>query len=163
MQTLPLKSWRRIRRLVRKNPPPNGVRESHGHILTLLLLKETNARDLDTEDPATEESAPEKNSIKEANAEGQLSDTVDEIRIQASAKHMTFASSFFKKALLGGWKESESYLQNGSVEVIAEDWDCDALLIVLRAIHCQFLEIPNEVTLEMLAKIAVVANYYDCK
>ncbi|CAI7624675.1 unnamed protein product [Penicillium manginii] len=43
-----------------------------------------------------------------------------EFRIQVSAKHMMFASSFFKKCLTGAWKESETYQQKGLVEVTAE-------------------------------------------
>jgi hypothetical protein len=84
-------------------------------------------------------------------------------RIQVSAKHLILASSVFKKILTSGWKESITYLQKGSVENTAESWDIDALLIMLRIIHCQFYHIPRKMTLEMLAKVAVLADYYDCR
>ena len=84
-------------------------------------------------------------------------------RIQVSAKHLTLASPVFKNILTGGWKESVTYLQQGSVEITAESWDIEALLILLRIIHCQYYHIPRKLTLEVLAKVAVVAEYYDCR
>ncbi|PLN85061.1 hypothetical protein BDW42DRAFT_18673 [Aspergillus taichungensis] len=84
-------------------------------------------------------------------------------RIQVSAKHLTFASPVFKNILTGGWKESVTYLQQGSVEITAESWDIDALLILLRIIHCQYHHIPLKLTLEVLAKIAALAEYYNCR
>lgn len=73
------------------------------------------------------------------------------------------ASPVFKKLLSGGWKENVTFLQKGSVEITAEGWDTEALLIMLRAMHCQHHSIPRTVTLEMLAKVAVLVDYYKCK
>ncbi|KAB8204856.1 hypothetical protein BDV34DRAFT_213609 [Aspergillus parasiticus] len=84
-------------------------------------------------------------------------------RIQVSAKHLILASPVFKKILTGGWKESVTYLQKGSVEITAESWDIEALLILLHAIHGQQYHVPRKLTLEMLAKVAVLVDYYDCK
>ncbi|KAL4772406.1 hypothetical protein BDW60DRAFT_222340 [Aspergillus nidulans var. acristatus] len=84
-------------------------------------------------------------------------------RIQVSAKHLILASSVFRKILTGGWKESITYLQKGSVEITADSWDLDALLIMLRILHCQSYQIPRKMTLEMLAKVGVLADYYDCR
>lgn len=114
---------------------------------------------------ASDDAATEEVVTDEAAAEKQTQDPMDgrELRIQVSAKHLTFASSFFKNTLTGRWKESETYQQQGSVEIIAEDWDSEALLIILRAMHCQYNLMPQKVTLEMLAKIATIADYYDCK
>jgi hypothetical protein len=118
-----------------------------------------------TEEPATEEPATEELATDKAAAESHMHQPMDrrELRIQVSAKHMIFASSFFKKTLTGGWKEGQNFLQKGSVEITADDWDSEALLIILRAIHGQYNQIPRKVTLEMLAKIAAIADYYDCK
>ncbi|CRG92731.1 hypothetical protein PISL3812_09797 [Talaromyces islandicus] len=84
-------------------------------------------------------------------------------RIQVSAKHLMFASSFFRKLLTGLWKENVTNLERSPVEITAEDWDIEALLILLRAIHGQQYQILRKLTLEMLAKVAVLADYYDCK
>ncbi|KAE8131641.1 hypothetical protein BDV38DRAFT_288513 [Aspergillus pseudotamarii] len=83
--------------------------------------------------------------------------------IQVSAKHLILASPVFKKILTGGWKESVTYLQKGTVEITAEGWDLEALLILLRAIHGQQYQVPRKLTLAMLANVAVLADYYDCK
>ncbi|KAL4951824.1 hypothetical protein BDW69DRAFT_31181 [Aspergillus filifer] len=84
-------------------------------------------------------------------------------RIKVSAKHLILASSVFKNMLTGGWEESIDYLQKGSVEITAESWDIDVFMILLRIIHCKYSRIPQQLDLESLAKIAVLADYYDCK
>ncbi|KAL6230203.1 hypothetical protein BDW75DRAFT_234590 [Aspergillus navahoensis] len=84
-------------------------------------------------------------------------------RIQVSAKHLILASPVFKKILTGRWKESIAYAQKGSVEITAESWDLEALLVLLRTIHGQNYLIPRKLTLELLAKVAVLADYYDCR
>ncbi|KAJ5404243.1 hypothetical protein N7509_004114 [Penicillium cosmopolitanum] len=103
------------------------------------------------EEPASDETTPQEPSAVKS-----------EPRIQVSAKHMIFASSFFKKSLTGGWKETKD-LQQGSVEIIADDWDLQAFMIVLYAIHGQFKKVPQTVSVEILAKVAVIVDYYDCK
>ncbi|BCS00359.1 uncharacterized protein AKAW2_50700S [Aspergillus luchuensis] len=122
----------------------------------------------DGEQPAgqTDEKRLAKEQPPETPAEdAPLSETPEEnrFRIRVSAKHLMFASPVFRNMLTGGWKESMTYLSKGSVEITAESWDIEALLILLRAIHGQQSEIPRKLSLEMLAKVAVLINYYDCK
>lgn len=97
--------------------------------------------------------------------DGHLSETPDEkcFRIQVSGRHLILASPIFSKMLTGTWKESTTYQSKGSVEITAEDWDIEAFLILLRAIHAQQSQIPRKLSLEMLANVAVLINYYDCK
>ncbi|KAJ5322612.1 hypothetical protein N7452_010901 [Penicillium brevicompactum] len=59
------------------------------------------------------------------------------VYIQVSAKHMMLASPVFKAMLTSGWKESAQFSQKGYVE--------------------------RNLTLEMLAKVAVIADFYGCK
>ncbi|KAJ9294869.1 hypothetical protein DTO271G3_6431 [Paecilomyces variotii] len=87
----------------------------------------------------------------------------ESFRIQVSAKHLVLASPVFKQILTGGWKESVTYLQKGSVEITTEGWDIEALLILLRVMHCQNYQVPRKLTLEMVAKVAVIADYYECE
>ncbi|RAL02499.1 uncharacterized protein BO80DRAFT_379015 [Aspergillus ibericus CBS 121593] len=114
---------------------------------------------------STEEPPAEEQPVEEQAETGSSPESPDEdcIRIQVSAKHLIFASSVFKKTLTGGWKESVTYLQKGSVEITAEGWDLVALLILLRAIHGQYYSVPRKLTLERLAKVAVLIDYYKCK
>ncbi|KGO75963.1 Uncharacterized protein PITC_073390 [Penicillium italicum] len=133
-------------------------------------VEETATVEPTTEEPTAEEPTAEEPTAEEPTAEDPTAEesaaefgTLDYVRIQVSAKHLTFASSVFKKILTGGWKESIAYLQKGSVEITAESWDTEAFLILLRAIHGQYYYIPRKLTLEMLAKVAMIADYYECK
>lgn len=123
-------------------------------------IEEPAAEDPAAEDPVAEEPAAEEPAAGEP-AEEQVYEPL--VKIQVSAKHLIFASSVFKRILTGGWKESTIYLQKGSVEITAESWDIGALLILLHAIHGKYRRIPRKLTLEMLAKVAVIADYYECK
>ncbi|RAH47768.1 BTB/POZ domain-containing protein [Aspergillus brunneoviolaceus CBS 621.78] len=84
-------------------------------------------------------------------------------RILVSGKHLALASSYFKKMLRGTWKETTSHLPADPMVLAAKGWDLEALLIVLKVLHCQSSQIPRKLSLEMIAKIAVVADYYQCK
>ncbi|KAH8431698.1 uncharacterized protein LDX57_009352 [Aspergillus melleus] len=112
--------------------------------------------DRHTEEPAHE-------FAKESDSERAGQPEENCIHIQVSAKHLILASSVFKKILTGSWKEGIAYLQEGSVEITAQGWNTEALLVMLRIIHCQSYDVPRKLTLEMLAKIAVLADYYDCR
>ncbi|KAL2825235.1 hypothetical protein BJY01DRAFT_241588 [Aspergillus pseudoustus] len=83
-------------------------------------------------------------------------------RIQVSAKHLILASPVLKTLLTGGWKENVTLLEKGSVEITAESWDLDALLIVLWIIHGKDSLVSRVITLEMFAKIALIVDYYEC-
>jgi hypothetical protein len=67
-------------------------------------------------------------SVSEAHDEGPF-------RIQVSAKHLMLASPYFKESLSGRWKESVGFLEKGSGEIPATNWDIEAFIILLRAIH----------------------------
>ncbi|OAT01315.1 uncharacterized protein BDCG_17032 [Blastomyces dermatitidis ER-3] len=84
-------------------------------------------------------------------------------RIQVSAKHLTLASPVFKKTFTGGWKESVNFLESCSVEITMDGWDLETLLILLRIIHCQHYIVPRKLGLELLAKVTVLSDYYDCQ
>ncbi|KAJ5424577.1 hypothetical protein N7445_010550 [Penicillium cf. griseofulvum] len=134
------------------------------------IVDEYAAEEYAAEEPVVDEYAAEESAAVEPAAEEYAAEesaaefgTPNYVRIKVSAKHLTFASSVFKNILTGGWKESFTYLQKGSVEITAESWDTEAFLILLRAIHGQYYYIPRKLTLEMLAKVAVIADYYECK
>ncbi|KAK8121882.1 hypothetical protein PG984_010552 [Apiospora sp. TS-2023a] len=77
-------------------------------------------------------------------------------RFRLSSKHLTMASAYFKKMLQGPWKESNA----STLE--AFDWDPDAMVILMNIIHGRHRKVPRTVDLEMFAKIAIIADYYDC-
>ncbi|KAJ5648547.1 hypothetical protein N7490_004919 [Penicillium lividum] len=117
-------------------------------------------------EPALEKSEPvAEEDLEPAPEEPAVDDPAAQVifRIQVSAKHLSFASPVFKTMLKGGWKESTNFLQKGTVEFTAESWDAEALLILFRAMHGQYRLITQKLTLEMLAKVTVIDDYYECK
>ncbi|RAL10220.1 uncharacterized protein BO97DRAFT_416241 [Aspergillus homomorphus CBS 101889] len=82
---------------------------------------------------------------------------------RVSAAHLTFVSPVFVRALYGNWKEALALREQGWVELRLSNWDRDALLLLLEIIHCQNARVPSALSLEQLAKVAVIADYYDCK
>ncbi|KAJ5183240.1 hypothetical protein N7492_000856 [Penicillium capsulatum] len=132
--------------------------------------EEAAAEEYPADVPAAEEAAAEEYpaavpAAEEAAVQGGFTELAVRscFRIQVSAKHLMLASPVFKKILTGGWKESITYFQQGSIEITAESWDIEALMILLRVIHGKYHHVPRKLTLEMLAKIGVIADYYDCK
>lgn len=49
------------------------------------------------------------------------------------------------------------------MEITADSWDIEAFLILLHIIHGRYYQTPRKITLETLAKVAVLADYYDCR
>lgn len=114
------------------------------------------------DDRQTEEQQDQNVDNNQKNSE--TKDSTEKIfRIQASAKHLELVSPVFKKLLTGGWKETAELQDKGRVEITIEDWDIEALLILLRIIHCRHDNIPRTVSLEVLAKIALLVDYYQCR
>jgi hypothetical protein len=86
-----------------------------------------------------------------------------EVRIQVSAKHLSVGSPVFDRMLYEGWKEGKEFKEKGSIELVVDNWDIDALLVVLNILHSRLHQVPHRLSVEQLAKIAVVADYYDCQ
>ncbi len=79
-----------------------------------------------------------------------------------SSRHLILASSWFRRALTKEtWRESERNGPDGRFQIIAQNWDSEALLIVFRIIHLRHKQVPHTVSLEMAAKIAVLVDYYE--
>ncbi|KAF2833444.1 hypothetical protein CC86DRAFT_415193 [Ophiobolus disseminans] len=84
------------------------------------------------------------------------------IHYHCSAAHLKLASKTFEKALSGEWAESVRK-DNGRHYIIVEDWDEAALCILLNIIHLRNDQVPSEIDLEMLAKIATLIDYYQSR
>ncbi|KAK1143394.1 hypothetical protein N8T08_006722 [Aspergillus melleus] len=76
---------------------------------------------------------------------------------------ITLASASFERALKRGWKEGTSLLEKGSVEIPADGWDLEAFLILIDIFHARPQKVPKAVSLELLAKVTVLADYYECQ
>lgn len=84
------------------------------------------------------------------------------VRFLLSSRHLALASRYFKAELNGPWTEATADSTDGLRHVEASDWDDQALLLLMRVLHGLNSEVPRKISLEMLAKIAVLVDYYDC-
>ncbi|KAE8397272.1 hypothetical protein BDV37DRAFT_277048 [Aspergillus pseudonomiae] len=114
--------------------------------------------ELPAEEPPTEEPPAE-----EPPAEEPEHVKTQVFRIQASAKHLILASPVFQEALTEGWKEGFHLLEKGAVEITISGWDLDAFLILMNIFHCRPQNLPRDISLELLAKVAILADYYQCQ
>jgi hypothetical protein len=81
-----------------------------------------------------------------------------------SSRHLALASGYFKSSLADdGWIEGQTSATDGKYHLSASDWDPEALLILLQILHLRNRSVPRSPTLEMLAKVAVLVDYYRCR
>ncbi|RMZ67717.1 Nuclear pore [Pyrenophora seminiperda CCB06] len=72
------------------------------------------------------------------------------------------ASPWFRRTLTRKeFAESLRDPSDGRYHIQANDWDEEALLILLNIFHVRTRRVPATVSLEMLAKIAVLVDYYE--
>ncbi|KAL8377969.1 hypothetical protein RB595_008586 [Gaeumannomyces hyphopodioides] len=79
-----------------------------------------------------------------------------EVRFRLSSRHLSLASPYFKAMLDGDWKESNDRVAS------AKDWDEEALVVLMCIIHGRTRFVPRTISLDLLAKIAVLVDYYKC-
>lgn len=82
------------------------------------------------------------------------------MRMQVSSRHLILASTYFKLMFQNDWKETCS--ANGLFEIVMENWDSDAMLILMNIIHGHTRNVKRTVSLEILAKLAVLVDYFQC-
>ncbi|KAI1467648.1 uncharacterized protein F4812DRAFT_404132 [Daldinia caldariorum] len=85
-----------------------------------------------------------------------------QVKFRVSSKHLCLASEYFKRLLQGPWKEATSTSEDGLRHVDAYHWDQEAMLTLMQIIHGRNYHLPLYPTLEYLAKIAVLVDYYQC-
>ncbi|KAK2766914.1 hypothetical protein FQN54_006229 [Arachnomyces sp. PD_36] len=85
-----------------------------------------------------------------------------ETHYRVSSRHLILASEYFKRTLGPEWKEGATLKSDGHVTVHAEGWDGEAFLILLNIIHGHTRKVPKSIDLDMLAKIALLVDYYQC-
>ena len=84
------------------------------------------------------------------------------MQLRVSSRHLILASPYFKGALNGPFKEATSVSADGYRHIFADDWDPEAFLILIHIIHGRNRQVPRLVSLELLAKIAALVDYYGC-
>jgi hypothetical protein len=87
---------------------------------------------------------------------------LEHVEMRVSSRHLTLASPYWDRMLNGEMKEADNLRKNGIVKIAIEDVDADALLLVFNIVHCKTYQVPRQVDLDMLAKIAVTVDIYQC-
>jgi hypothetical protein len=83
-------------------------------------------------------------------------------QILVSSKHLSLASSYFRRNLGSGLLESHTLTTNGYVELRITDQDPQAMLIVMNIIHGRTRLVPRKVDLDTLTVFAILVDYLDC-
>ncbi|KAF1997269.1 hypothetical protein P154DRAFT_606539 [Amniculicola lignicola CBS 123094] len=85
------------------------------------------------------------------------------IQFHVCAGNLMSASPWFNRALKkDGWMEGNREGEDRQHRLSAEGWDEEAFKILMNVFHLRHRKIPQSVSLEMLAKIAVLVDYYEC-
>ncbi|KAF5584880.1 uncharacterized protein FSUBG_12634 [Fusarium subglutinans] len=85
----------------------------------------------------------------------------NQVVFRVSAKHLCLASPVFRRMIQGKFKESEPNEQ-GLLEIRAPEWNAEAFLIVLDIIHGHHSCVPTQPSLQVVAQVGVIVDYYDC-
>jgi hypothetical protein len=87
--------------------------------------------------------------------------TETEVRMRVSSRHLILASRVFRAMFEGPWNENTpSVSGSGRPHIMAVGWDSAAFAIVLDAIHGRYNDIPENVNIGLLVRIAVIIDYY---
>lgn len=80
-----------------------------------------------------------------------------------SSRHLSLASPVFKAMLSGVWAEGKKDESDGLFHLQAQEWDSEALATVLNIVHGRWSLVPETTTLQKLASIATIVDYYDIR
>jgi BTB/POZ domain len=110
-------------------------------------------------EPAADEGHEPEPELAPANADD---DENSGVGIRASSRHLILASAYFRRMLKGAWIESNTLQSEGYLRIEETDLDSSALRILMDIIHGRTRRVPKALSLEMLAKIAIIVDYYEC-
>ncbi|KAK7408932.1 hypothetical protein QQX98_008876 [Neonectria punicea] len=95
-------------------------------------------------------------------ADDHTDDQSEWVRMRVSSRHLILASPVFRMMLEGPWLEA-AVPEPGLREIRVGSWHLEALIIVLDAIHGHHRSILTSLSLDMIAKVAIIVDYYQCK
>ncbi|KAM0254895.1 hypothetical protein ACHAQJ_006332 [Trichoderma viride] len=91
-----------------------------------------------------------------------VNDSQQEVRMQVSSKHLKRAA-YFRNLAAGDWGDGRRSETGYDYTVTVEGWDEQALYAVVCVLHGLQENLPREVDLEMLGKMAVIADHFQCR
>jgi hypothetical protein len=84
-----------------------------------------------------------------------------ETEMLVSGKHLELASSVFETMITGPFAEGKAD-SSGIRQITATNWDPEAFKIIMNIIHGYHREVPRSLGLEMLSRVAMIVDYYEC-
>ncbi|KAL7787629.1 hypothetical protein V8C43DRAFT_288664 [Trichoderma afarasin] len=122
------------------------------------------ASDSTPDDKTTSKAQDADSKPKEEGSKPKDADSKPTVQMRLSSKHLTLASKYFQKMTANNWKESKEVTPEVGYSYVinANDWDEKALLLLMNIIHGRTSKVPRYIDLELLAKIAVLVDYYQC-
>ena len=79
-----------------------------------------------------------------------------------SSRHLKLASPVFKAALSPGTWSEGCKKADGRYHITADDWEEEAFLLFMNMLHLRSPQIPKTVSLELMAKLGILIDYYNC-
>jgi hypothetical protein len=87
----------------------------------------------------------------------------DGIHFHVCSGNLMSASPWFNRVLKrDGWIESIRNGEDKRFHIFAKYWDENAFLILMNMFHLRTREVPRTISLDMLGKIALLVDYYEC-
>lgn len=109
------------------------------------------------------ESSTRAESVSDSVHQDELEEPNRTISYYVSSRHLIVASPWFRRALAKEkWSESVKDEKDNLIHLEADDWDSDIFLVLMNIIHLENRKVPQEISLEGLAKMAVLVDYYEC-
>ncbi|KAB8206372.1 hypothetical protein BDV34DRAFT_224425 [Aspergillus parasiticus] len=84
------------------------------------------------------------------------------LHIRVSSKHLTLASSQFRRTFQHGFKEGTELRSAGHVEVPICAWKPLPFLLLMAILHGQNQLVPRKLCWRHLTEMAVLVDYYEC-
>ncbi|KAI4658727.1 uncharacterized protein J4E79_006485 [Alternaria viburni] len=82
------------------------------------------------------------------------------VKFLVSSRQLRIVSSYFDSIFKGGYNETLPNPDDGLYYIKAEDWDAEAMEVIMDIVHVQVKRIPEYVSLELFVKILVLVDYY---
>ncbi|KAI4915273.1 hypothetical protein J4E85_010398 [Alternaria conjuncta] len=82
------------------------------------------------------------------------------VKFLVSSRQLRIVSSYFDSIFKGGYNETLPNPDDGLYYIKAEDWDAEAMEVVMNIVHVQVKRIPESVSLELFVKILILVDYY---
>lgn len=149
--------------------PPMHEIDPRGDVI--LVLESTNEKILTWQeklraqfDSQGAQIIPRSSSPSEPPADGDVSEGKSKIlaKYRVSSKHLALTCPYFQSMFDKRWSEGETLQSHGQVEVQTYDFDVEALLLLMKVLHCQTKDVPERVTTETITNIAVLVDFYGC-